>query len=106
MKPVRVLYHMARADFLERARRTSFLFAVALGIFLGYSVNAGQIAVVLGDYRGVYNSAWVGSMMALVVNSFLSLAGFYIVKNTIQRDTETGVGQHTPPRHAPAICLG
>jgi ABC-type transport system involved in multi-copper enzyme maturation permease subunit len=93
MKTVRILYHMARADFLERARRTSFLFAVALGIYLGYSVNAGQIGIVMGDYRGIYNSAWVGTMMALVVNGILSLAGFYIVKNAIQRDTESGVGQ-------------
>ena len=93
MTTLRLLYHLARADFLERARRTSFLFAVALGLFLGYSVNAGQIGISLGDYRGVYNSAWVGSMMALVVNTFLSLAGFYIVKNAVQRDLDTGVGQ-------------
>jgi ABC-type transport system involved in multi-copper enzyme maturation permease subunit len=93
MNTARVLYHLARADFLERARRTSFLFAVALVVFLGYSVNAGQIAVSLGDYRGVYNSAWVGSLMAVVANTFLGLAGFYIVKNAVQRDIETGVGQ-------------
>lgn len=93
MKTVRVLYHMARADFFERARRTSFLFSVVLGIFLGYSVNAGQVGFVMGGYRGIYNSAWVGTTMALIVNGVLSLAGFYIVKNTIQRDTESGVGQ-------------
>ncbi len=93
MKTARLLYHLARADVLERVRRTSFLFAVAVGVFLGYSVNAGQLSVALGDYRGVYNSAWVGSMLAIIVNTIFSLAGFYIVKNAIQRDIETGVGQ-------------
>jgi ABC-type transport system involved in multi-copper enzyme maturation permease subunit len=47
----------------------------------------------LGDYRGVYNSAWVGSLMAIVITFFLGLIGFFLVKNTIERDERTGVGQ-------------
>ena len=32
-------------------------------------------------------------MMALVITFFLGIFGFYLVKNTIQRDEQTGVGQ-------------
>ena len=39
------------------------------------------------------NSAWIGIQMALVVSTFVSLIGFYLVKNCIERDERTGVGQ-------------
>jgi putative Mn2+ efflux pump MntP len=54
---------------------------------------SGQINMQLGSYHGVANSAWLGSVMGLVSAVFLSLIGFYVVKNTIQRDRETRVGR-------------
>jgi len=89
---MRVLYHLARADFLERIRRYSFLLTLAFAAGLAYATYSGQISLQLADYRGVYNSAWVGSMMTLVSGAFITLAGFYIVKNCIQRDAQTRVG--------------
>jgi len=68
---VNALYHLIRADFLERTRRYSFLVMLGLVLYLGYAVNTGQITLSLEGYRGVFNSAWVGSMMTLVVNFFL-----------------------------------
>lgn len=93
MNHSRILYHMVRADFLERVRRYSFLLAVAFSIYLGYAVFAGQLTLQLDVYRGVNNSAWVGALVGLVGSVWLSLVGFYIVKNAIQRDRETRVGQ-------------
>jgi hypothetical protein len=93
MKSLRILYHMGKADFLERTRRYSFLLALVFTLYVAYAVYRGQLAYRLDDYRGVYNSAWMGCEMALVVTSFLTLIGFYVVKNTIQRDQETRVGQ-------------
>jgi len=89
----RVLYHLARADFLERLRRYSFLVTMGFALYFGYLAAVGRITLRLGDIRGVYNSAWIGALMALVVSTFLSLAGFYVVKNTIERDRQTRVGQ-------------
>jgi ABC-2 family transporter protein len=89
----RVLYHMVRADFLERVRRYSFLLTLGFAIYLSYGVYSGQIVVQLDNYRGVTNSAWVGAVSGLVATFFLTLVGFYIVKNSIQRDRETRVGQ-------------
>lgn len=87
------LYHMLKADFLERTRRYSFLTTMLLVFYLGYAINAGLITIHLDNYRGVYNSAWVGSLTALVINFFLGIAGVYLVKNTIERDERTGVGE-------------
>jgi hypothetical protein len=89
----RVLYHLVRADFLERVRRYSFLVTLAFAVYLGYCAVTGKVVVKLDDYRGVYNSAWVGALMTLVATLFLTLFGFYIVKGSIQRDQETRVGR-------------
>ncbi len=94
MKSARILYHMVRADFLERVRRYSFLVTLAASLYLAYAVAAEKVWIVVGtNYRGVYNSAWIGVLMALCCSTFLSLAGFYIVKNSVQRDSATRVGQ-------------
>ena len=108
MSDLRVLYHLARADFLERTRRYSFLIMLGLALYLGYQVNVGQITLRLETYRGVFNSAWVGSMMTLVVTFFLGWFGFYLVKNAVARDYETGVGQimATTPLSRPLYLLG
>lgn len=82
-----------KTDFLERTRRSSFIITVCLVICLGYWVYSGDVFIQLETYRGVYNSAWIGSLMALVVTFFLGIFGFYLVKNTIQKDEQSGVGQ-------------
>jgi hypothetical protein len=94
MNHARVLYHMVRADFLERTRRYSFLLTLAGALYLAYGVATEKVWIVIGDgYRGVYNSAWIGALTAVCCSTFISLAGFYVVKNSVQRDTETRVGQ-------------
>ena len=90
----RVLYEMVRADFLERVRRYSFLLTLAAALYLAYAVAAENIRMVVGNgYRGVYNSAWVGALMSVCCSTFLSLVGFYVVKNCVQRDADTRVGR-------------
>jgi len=93
MTALRSIYAVARADFLERVRCYSFFLTLLFAVLLGYGAATGKIAIHLGDYRGVYTSAWIGTMVALVTTCFVTLVGFYIVKNTIDRDRQTGVGQ-------------
>jgi hypothetical protein len=93
MNTIRVLYHLARADFLERVRRYSFLLTLVGAVYLGYAVVVGDVALHFAQYRGVNNSAWVGLQMALTTSLLLSLAGFYVVKNAVDRDLQTRVGQ-------------
>jgi hypothetical protein len=84
---------MVRADFLERVRRYSFLLTLGFAVYLGYAVYAGQVTLRLEKYSGIINSAWVGAVLGLVSTVWLTLVGFYIVKNAIQRDRQTRVGQ-------------
>ena len=103
----RVLPALAVADFLERTRRPAYLVTLAAAVVLGYLAlpPAGSLWVVMnaGGYRGVYNSAWVGTVAALSGALWLMGAGFYVVRSAIARDQQTGVGQilaATPLRNA------
>jgi len=108
MKSVHVIYHLARADFLERVRRYSFLIMLGLVVFLGYQTAIGNMALELGLYRGEFNSAWVGAMMSLIATFFIGWFGFYLVKGSVARDRETGVGQimATTPLNRPLYLIG
>jgi ABC-2 family transporter protein len=108
MNQARVIYHLARADFLERVRRYSFLIMLGLVVLLGYQAAIGNINVQLGNYRGEFNSAWVGSMMSIIGSFFLGWFGFYLVKGSVARDRETGVGQimATTPLTRPLYTFG
>jgi len=113
MNTLRVLYHLALADFYERARRYSFLLTLAAVILMGVLVNNGTLLVDLGSglatrYRGEFNSAWIGTMTVMVINTFLGLFGFYLVSDCIKRDIRTGVGQiiATTPVSRAAYLIG
>lgn len=97
MSMVRLLGHLAWADFLERTRRYSFLITLGFTIYAAYiflpANNSSYATLFIGEYRGVYNSAWVGTLVAIMTTVFFSLAGFYLTKNALARDRQTGVGQ-------------
>ena len=97
MKSIQFLYQLIRADFLERIRRYSTLITIGLVMYLMYiylpPIDASYITFNMGGFRGVYNSAWIGSIITVLSVIFMSLPGFYLVKNAIDRDRMTGVGQ-------------
>ena len=109
MKTVRILYHLACADFYERTRRYSFLLMLGLVLWVGYVMASGQFCMTLGTkYAGIIDSAWVGATMALTTSFVVGLVGFYIVKGSVARDYATGVGQimATTPMSRPLYMLG
>lgn len=104
MKTARILYHLARADFLERARRYSFLVLIAATVYFSYvfvppvessnPLDRGNVQVILfGAYRGLYNSAWIGAMFGIVIAIIATLGAFFPLKNTVTLDRQTRVGQ-------------
>jgi len=97
MRLARQIYHLARADFLERVRRFSFLVVIGLALFAGYMfvppLSAPYTSFVVASHRGYYNSPWVGTLFGVTAAILLSLIGFYLVKNSICRDYDTRVGQ-------------
>lgn len=112
MNTLRMLYHLTRADFFERVRRYSFMFVLALTVYAGYlfvpPVDAGYRVLQVGVWRGIYNSPWIGLMFGLIAAMHLSFAGFYLVKNAVERDRRTGVGQiiATTPMGKPVYVVG
>ena len=108
MSTLYAIYAIGRADFLERVRRHSFLVTLLFAVYLGYAAATGQISLRLGEYRGVYTSAWIGVMVSLITTTFLSLVGFYIIKNAVERDRLTGVGEilASTPLSRTAYLLG
>lgn len=93
MSAARSILAIARADFLERTRRYSFFLALLFAVFLGYATATGTMFLQFDESRGVLTSAWIGTLVALTITCFVSLVGFYIVKNSVERDRDTRVGQ-------------
>ncbi|SHE68081.1 hypothetical protein SAMN05444392_102353 [Seinonella peptonophila] len=89
---------IAYADFLERVRRSNFLLTVFITIILAYVFcpprNGGYVTLIFGEnYVGLFNSAWMGTSVAISISIFFSLIGFYVVSNALQVDLETKVGE-------------
>jgi hypothetical protein len=80
-------------DFRERTRRYSFLLTLLGTMFFGYLVITDKYTVRFSDFRGPYNGAWEGTIMAVACSILLIIVGFYLVKNSIARDRITNVGQ-------------
>ena len=97
MTTLRALYHLARADMLERVRRSSFLVLVGTTVYLGYlcvpRADASYQSMSLAGARGIYNSPWVGAMFGIVISTLGALVAFYPIKNAVTRDRQTQVGQ-------------
>jgi ABC-type transport system involved in multi-copper enzyme maturation permease subunit len=81
---------VAIADFRERSRRYSFWILL---VFIAYATylfipSAGALysTVRLGAYRGIYNSAWIGSQVTLMSVVLISLVGFYFIKGSVSRE--------------------
>lgn len=103
MRTIRSVYHLLKADYLERVRRSAFLVILGIVVFSGYfytpAANAGYrgLSFSLDNsdiwYRGVYNSAWVATQLAIWATLSLVCIGFFLVRNAVERDVQTGVGQ-------------
>lgn len=93
----RALAALAVADFRERVRRPAFgmtlLATVAVGYLAVPPAGASYALVQVGEYRGVYDSWYVGTVLAVTTAVWLAFAGFFVVRNAVSRDAATGVGQ-------------
>ncbi|MFI5913582.1 ABC transporter permease [Dactylosporangium sp. NPDC051541] len=92
-----MIFSVALADFRERVRRPAYLFmlisAIGLGLLAVPAVDSHWSVLVMGGYRGRYTSGYVGMVTALTSALWLTLVGFYLVRDAVARDERTGVGQ-------------
>jgi hypothetical protein len=97
MRTLRTALRLGRADFLERSRRFAFLVTLAVSLYAGYAFlppnHAAYVTLRFAEHRGIYNSAWIGAAIALLTGAFVGLIGFYVIRNAIDRDRQTRVGE-------------
>ncbi len=101
MNRLRALFALMRAGYLNKVRTYRFLIVLGLTIAAGYvfvpAPDADYVTLGWGSsttfYRGAYDSAWIGAMVAMLTGLFLALAGFYVVNDSVRRDEDTRVGQ-------------
>lgn len=93
---MKYLYPIIKADYLQRSRSYAFLITIAVTIYAGWSFvpppEANYTTLTMFGYKGVYNSAWVGHVSALMSTLVLSLCGFFLVIGGIKKDIDTEVG--------------
>jgi hypothetical protein len=93
---MRYIYSIIKADYLQRTRSYSFLITLAVAIYAAYAFvpppTARYTTLSMVGYKGVYNSAWVGHVSAMMTTIMVSLYGFFLVSGGIKKDIDTGVG--------------
>lgn len=91
-------YHIARADFLARLRSRKLLVFLAAVIYVGYLINSGSFGVfyTVADgpsVNGALTAPLVGLNAGMAGSTVMLLAGFYVFRGGLERDTRHG---HTP----------
>ncbi|MFG2038054.1 ABC transporter permease [Dactylosporangium sp. NPDC048998] len=106
------LLGLALADFRERVRRPAYLLmlisAIGLGLLAVPPADSHWSVLVIGGFRGRYTSDYVGMVTALTSALWLTLVGFYLVRDAVARDERTGVGQllAASPLRTPVYLAG
>ncbi|MFD2176213.1 hypothetical protein [Veronia pacifica] len=67
----------------------AILLTVTLTCFLFPGEKAGYRVIDINDYRGTYNSAWMGTSLALVGSYLLSIFGYYWLNGSVDRDRQS-----------------
>ena len=88
------VFAVARADFRERTRTFTLLVVIAALLQLGYlwvpDASAAYSTVDLGGWRGIYDSAWMGTTTAVLITFILPMFGFFLVRPAFSRDARLG----------------
>lgn len=91
------VYHIIKSTILQQIRSYRYLIILLFALISAYlfipASDAIYATLIIDGYRGLYNSAWIGSVGVLYTSMVLSLFGFYISKNSINHDKETGVAE-------------
>jgi len=91
------IYHVTKADFLQRARSYQFYVTLVITLYLAClfvpDISTQYATLMVNGYRGIYTTGWIGISVAISTSLFLCLFGFYLVKNTLTRDEALNVGQ-------------
>lgn len=92
-----LFFNRVKYDYLQRIRSYRFLIIMAVSLALGFlfipAPDVTYETVTVGAYKGVYNSAWIGVVSAVMASTFVSLLGFYVINSSLSKDIDSKVGQ-------------
>lgn len=93
---MKYIYSIIKADYLQRTRSYAFLITLAVTVYAAYSFvpppSASYTTLNIPGFQGVYNSAWVGCVSAMMTTVMLSMWGFFLINTGIKKDIDTEVG--------------
>lgn len=88
--------NIIKGNYLQYLRSYSFLFVIAISLYVSFSFIPGPEAnyttIRFGIYSGAYNATWIGLATAILSSVFLSFFGFFLINGTIKKDIETRIG--------------
>lgn len=91
------LITLIKSNLIKQTRGYQFFMIVGISIFLGFlcvpGASAGYEIFYLGGVRGIYNSAWLGVLGAVLPVILLWLPGFYLLRSQITEDKQLNIGQ-------------
>lgn len=95
MNRLNAIIGLSWLDFLQRIRSRSFLLTICIFTiisigFIPRSQHSMFHIMSFNGYRGIYNSAWVGVLIALLTSFCFLFFGFYIIKGGITSDFRRG----------------
>ncbi len=89
-------FTIIKYDYLQRTRSSAFLVTLCISFAVAYTFipapDTNYSTIRVGNFQGVYNSAWFGYVTAIMTSVFLSLIGFYLVNGSIKTDIDTKIG--------------
>lgn len=91
------LITLIKSNIIKQTRSYRFFIIIGISIFLGFLCvprkSSGYEIFYLGGVRGIYNSAWLGVLSAVLPVIILWLPGFYLLRSQITEDKELKIGQ-------------
>lgn len=88
-------YQIARTDLIARLRSRKLLIFFAVVIYIGYLVNSGSFGIFYTvsegpNVNGALTSHLVGLNAGMAGSSVMLLAGFYVLRGSLERDSQHG----------------
>lgn len=92
-----MLWPSIKADLKQRMRQNNFTVTLVLMSVLTLlffpAPDAQYQTLVINDYRGIYNSEWIGICLAMLNALFLPLICFFLIKNAIAMDRQLNTAE-------------
>ncbi|MET3207352.1 UNVERIFIED_CONTAM: hypothetical protein ABIC26_000286 [Paenibacillus sp. PvR008] len=89
--------YLLKGNIIQEMRRYTFLLIMGITLFLGYALipaaSDGYEVFYIKGVRGIYNSHWLGAMVAMLSTMLLWLFGFYMLRSKISEDQRLKMGQ-------------